>query len=187
MKFLIVGLGNIGAEYVNTRHNLGFQVLDAFAKASNTVFKDKRYGAVAEVKYKARKFILLKPSTFVNLSGNAVRYYLKKEKLDVSRLLIIADDVALPFGSIRIKPKGGAGGHNGLQNIIDVLGGSNYARLRFGIGGDFYSGEQVRYVLGKYSVEELQKLPEKYDKVIDAIKSFGSLGIERTMNLYNNQ
>jgi peptidyl-tRNA hydrolase, PTH1 family len=187
MKYLITGLGNIGQEYENTRHNVGFYVLDAFVEASNTVFMDKRYGFVSEVKYKSRNLILLKPSTYVNRSGNAVRYYLNKEKLDISKLLVIVDDVALPFGTIRIRKKGGAGGHNGLQNIIDILGTDEFARLRFGIGNEFRIGGQVDYVLGKWTKDELKLLPEYTEKMIDAIKSFTTLGLERSMNIYNSK
>jgi PTH1 family peptidyl-tRNA hydrolase len=187
MKFLITGLGNIGSEYENTRHNLGFFALDALAKASNLVFADRRYGAIAEYRYKARNLILLKPSTFVNRSGNAVRFYLRKEKIDVSKMLVIVDDVALPFGTIRIRAKGGAGGHNGLQDIIDVLGTDGFARLRFGIGNDFYPGGQVNYVLGKWERTELEALPERSTKLIEVVNSFATLGLERTMNLFNNQ
>ena len=150
MKYLITGLGNIGDKYKETRHNIGFEILDAFAEASNISFDDKRYGAVSTYKFKGRTFILLKPSTYVNLSGKAVDYWLKKEKIPLDRLLVLVDDVSLQFGSVRIKPKGGAGGHNGLTNINQVLGTQEYARLRFGIGNDYYPGEQVQYVLGKW-------------------------------------
>lgn len=187
MKYLITGLGNIGLEYENTRHNVGFYVLDAFAKASNTVFMDKRYGFVSELKHKSRNLILLKPSTYVNRSGNAVRYYLKKEKLDISKLLVIVDDVALPFGTIRLRKKGGAGGHNGLQNIIDILGTDEFARLRFGIGNEFRIGGQVDYVLGKWNNDELDQLSNYTEKMIDAIKSFTTLGLERSMNIFNTK
>lgn len=187
MKYLITGLGNIGLEYENTRHNVGFYVLDAFAKASNTVFIDKRYGFVSELKHKSRNLILLKPSTYVNRSGNAVRYYLKKEKLDISKLLVIVDDVALPFGTIRLRKKGGAGGHNGLQNIIDILGTDEFARLRFGIGNEFRIGGQVDYVLGKWNNDELDQLSNYTEKMIDAIKSFTTLGLERSMNIFNTK
>lgn len=187
MKYLITGLGNIGLEYENTRHNVGFYVLDAFAKASNTVFMDKRYGFVSELKHKSRNLILLKPSTYVNRSVNAVRYYLKKEKLDISKLLVIVDDVALPFGTIRLRKKGGAGGHNGLQNIIDILGTDEFARLRFGIGNEFRIGGQVDYVLGKWNNDELDQLSNYTEKMIDAIKSFTTLGLERSMNIFNTK
>ncbi|HXK82711.1 MAG TPA: aminoacyl-tRNA hydrolase [Bacteroidales bacterium] len=187
MKYLITGLGNIGKEYENTRHNLGFYVLDALAEASNIVFSDKRYGFVSEFKYKSRNLILLKPSTYVNRSGNAVRYYLRKEKLDIAKLLVIVDDVALPFGTIRLRKKGGAGGHNGLQNIIDVLGTDDFARLRFGIGNEFRIGGQIDYVLGNFSEDEKLELPKYTEKMIEAVKSFTTLGLERSMNIFNTK
>lgn len=185
MKYLIVGLGNIGEEYQDTRHNIGFTILDALSDASNVVFRDKRYGFVGDFKYKARTFILLKPSTFVNLSGKAVNYWLKKEKIPVERLLVIVDDVSLPFGKLRLRPRGGDAGHNGLINIDEVLGHQNYARLRFGIGHEFMPSQQVNYVLGQWSPEEKKLLPKQFELAIDMIKSFGTLGVERTMNLYN--
>lgn len=185
MKYLIVGLGNIGEEYQDTRHNIGFTILDALSDASNVVFRDKRYGFVGDFKYKARTFILLKPSTFVNLSGKAVNYWLKKEKIPVERLLVIVDDVSLPFGKLRLRPRGGDAGHNGLINIHQVLGHQNFARLRFGIGHEFMPSQQVNYVLGQWSPEEKKLLPKQIDLAIDMIKSFGTLGVERTMNLYN--
>ena len=187
MKYLITGLGNIGDKYKDTRHNIGFKILDAFAEASNISFDDKRYGSVATYKYKGRIFILLKPSTYVNLSGKAVSYWLKKEKIPLERLLVLVDDVSLPLGSLRIKPKGGAGGHNGLTNINQILGTQNYARLRFGIGNDYYPGEQVQYVLGKWSSEEKKQLPELIDHSIEMIKAFGTIGTELTMTQYNKK
>ena len=187
MKYLIAGLGNIGEEYKNTRHNIGFQILDALTEASNISFKDRRYGWIAEFKYKARTYILLKPSTFMNLSGRAVNYWLQKEKIPVSKLLVLVDDVALPFGTVRLRAKGGPGGHNGLNNISDVLGRNDYARLRFGIGSDFHPGFQVDFVLSEWSPEEQKQLSEKMDTCIEMIKSFGVLGVERTMNLYNKK
>ena len=186
MKYLIVGLGNIGQEYNNTRHNLGFMVLDSLAKESNISFIDKRYGAIAELKYKSRIFKLLKPSTFVNLSGNAVRYWMQKEKINNEHILIIADDISLPLGTIRIKQKGGDGGHNGLKSIIELIG-NNFARLRFGIGNDFGQGQQVNYVLGKWTDDEIKIIESKYKIIHDAIKSFGTIGVERTMNYFNNK
>ncbi len=187
MKYLIAGLGNIGAEYKNTRHNIGFQILDALAGASNISFNDKRYGFVAEYKYKARKFILLKPTTYMNLSGRAVSYWLQKEKIDISNLLVVVDDLALPFGTLRLRAKGGAGGHNGLENINQVLGRNDYARLRFGIGDDFHKGRQVNYVLSEWSKDEEKELPFKIDTGIDIIKSFGTIGVDRTMNYFNKK
>ena len=187
MKYLIAGLGNIGAEYKNTRHNIGFQILDALAGASNISFTDKRYGFVAEYKYKARTFILLKPTTYVNLSGRAVAYWLQKEDIEISNLLVLVDDLALPFGTIRVRAKGGAGGHNGLENINQVLGRNDYARLRFGIGDNFHKGFQVYYVLGEWGRDEEKELPVKIDTCIEIIQSFGTIGTERTMNFFNKK
>jgi len=187
LKYLIVGLGNIGEQYQETRHNIGFTILDALAKASNVVFMDKRYGFVGEVKYKARNFVLLKPSTYVNLSGKAVNYWMKKEKIPVERLLVIVDDISLPFGTLRLRPRGGDAGHNGLINIQQVLGHHNYSRIRFGIGDEFRPSQQVDYVLGPWSPEEQEILPQRIELTIEIIKSFGTLGVERTMNLFNNK
>ena len=183
-KYLIVGLGNPGDEYAGTRHNTGFMVLDAFAKASNISFEDKRYGFVAETSLKGRKVILLKPSTFMNLSGNAVRYWLNKENIDQSRLLVISDDVALPLGQFRLKAGGSNGGHNGLGHIQQLIG-ENYARLRMGIGNEFPRGMQVDWVLGRYSDEELKDLQPSIDTAVEVIKSFVLAGIDLTMNQYN--
>lgn len=187
MKYLIVGLGNIGSEYHYTRHNIGFRVLDAFAEASNAVFKTERYGDVAEVKVKGRTLVLLKPSTYMNLSGNAVRYWLQKENIQIENLLVIVDDLALPFGSLRLKGKGSDAGHNGLRNIQEVLGTQNYARLRFGIGNDFPQGMQVQYVLANFWKEQEDALPERLNICADIIKSFCLAGIQNTMNQYNNK
>ncbi|HKI89507.1 MAG TPA: aminoacyl-tRNA hydrolase [Draconibacterium sp.] len=187
MKYLIAGLGNIGPEYKNTRHNIGFQILDALAGASNIVFNDRRYGFVGEYKYKARTFVLLKPSTYMNLSGRALNYWMNKEKIPIGNMLVLVDDIALPFGTIRLRAKGSDGGHNGLRNINDVLGRNDYARLRFGIGDDFHPGLQVNYVLSEWSAEELKELPEKIDYCIEIIKSFGTIGTERTMNFFNKR
>ena len=187
MKYLIAGLGNIGPEYKNTRHNIGFQILDALAEASNIIFNDKRYGFVAEYKFKARTFVLLKPTTFMNLSGRAVNYWLQKEKIDIKNMLVLVDDLALPFGTLRVRAKGGAGGHNGLENINQVLGRNDYARLRFGIGDNFHKGHQVNYVLGEWGREEKKELPFKIADSIDIIKSFGTIGVERTMNFHNKR
>ena len=187
MKFLIVGLGNIGAEYADTRHNIGFNILDALASASNISFTTQRYGDVAEYKFKGRTFILLKPSTYMNLSGKAVSYWLQKEKLSADQMLILVDDLALPYGTIRIRAKGSDGGHNGLKNINEVLGHQSYPRLRFGIGDEFNKGQQVDYVLGKWGKDELAKLPERLDTCISIIKSFGTIGLARTMNQFNNK
>ena len=183
-KYLIVGLGNVGYEYEQTRHNTGFMVLDAFAKASNIVFADKRYGFVAETSLKGRKVFLLKPSTFMNLSGNAVRYWLNKENIDQSRLLVVSDDVALPLGQFRLKASGSNGGHNGLGHIQQLIG-QNYARLRMGIGSDYPQGGQIDWVLGRYSEEELQTLQPAIDVAVDIVRSFVLAGIDMTMNQYN--
>jgi len=185
MKYLIVGLGNIGEEYADTRHNAGFMVLDAFAQASNSSFVDKRYGSVCSVKVKGNEFILLKPSTFVNLSGNAVRYWLNKEKLQSGNLLVIVDDIALPLGSIRMRSKGSDGGHNGLAHISSVLATNEYARIRIGIGNGYRRGSQVNYVLGEWSDDEKKILEERIGLAIEMIKSFGLVGAELTMTIFN--
>ena len=187
MKYLIIGLGNIGSEYQNTRHNIGFKILDALASASNISFEDKRYGMVAEYKFKGRTFVLVKPSTFMNRSGMAVNYWMKQSKVPIERMLILVDDIALPLGTIRIRPKGGDGGHNGLANINQVLGNSVYSRLRFGIGNDFYKGQQVNYVLGEWTKKEEIELPALIDHSIDVIKSFGTIGLQLTMTQLNKK
>lgn len=185
MKYLIVGLGNIGDEYAGTRHNVGFMVLDALAKASNSSFSDKRYGFISSFKYKGREFILLKPSTFMNLSGNAVRYWMNKERIEPDKLLVIVDDTALPLGSIRMRPKGSDGGHNGLAHISSVLGTNRYARIRVGIGNGFHKGSKVNYVLGKWSPDEEKFIIERIAIVTEMIKSFGTIGTELTMTAFN--
>lgn len=187
MKYLIVGLGNIGAEYAETRHNIGFKVLDALAEASNAVFTTARYGDVAEVKYKGRTLVLLKPSTYMNLSGKAVRYWMDAEKIAPENLLVISDDIALPFGTLRMRTKGSSGGHNGLKNISELLGREDYARIRFGIGGNFARGQQIDYVLGTWTDEERKLLPERLKVFGDAVLSFAAIGAERTMNLFNKK
>ncbi|MDO5664958.1 MAG: aminoacyl-tRNA hydrolase [Bacteroidia bacterium] len=187
MKYLIVGLGNIGPDYENTRHNIGFMVLDALAKASNIIFQDKRYGFVAEMRLKNKSLVLLKPSTFMNLSGNAIRYWLQKENIEDKNLLVVVDDLALPFGMLRLKSKGSDAGHNGLKHIQDILGTQQYARLRFGIGNEFPRGAQVDYVLDEFSDEEKQALPERLETAVDIIRSFCLAGINITMNQYNNK
>ena len=183
-KYLIVGLGNPGTEYELTRHNTGFMVLDAFAKASNAVFDDRRYGFVAETSLKGRKVFLLKPTTFMNLSGNAVRYWLSKENIDQERLLVVSDDVALPLGAFRLKANGSNGGHNGLGHIQQLIG-QQYARLRMGIGADYRQGGQIDWVLGRFSDEELQLLKPRIELAADVVKSFVLAGIDITMNQYN--
>lgn len=178
-------MGNPGDEYAGTRHNTGFMILDAFAKASNICFEDKRYGFVAETSLKGRKIFLLKPSTFMNLSGNAVRYWLNQEKIDQSRLLVISDDVALPLGDYRLKASGSNGGHNGLGHIIQLIG-TNYARLRIGVGNDYPHGAQVDWVLSRYNEDEMQTLLPTIDTSINIIKSFVLQGINATMNQFNS-
>lgn len=187
MKYLITGLGNPGEQYAHTRHNIGFDILDALAAASNISFQDKRYGYISEFKYKARIFHLLKPTTYVNLSGRAVDFYLKKYKIPIENLLVIADDLALPFGKLRLKPSGGDAGHNGINHIIQILGTAKFARLRFGIGSEFPKGFQVNYVLGKWSDEENAALPGRIELACEMIRSFGTIGIDYTMNQYNNK
>jgi PTH1 family peptidyl-tRNA hydrolase len=187
MKYLIVGLGNIGDEYRNTRHNIGFRILDAFAKASNIAFTTERYGDIAHLRVKNKQLILLKPSTYMNLSGNAVRYWKEKEGIDINNILILVDDLALPFGAIRIKQRGSDAGHNGLKNIASMLGTDAYPRLRFGIGNDFPRGCQIDYVLGDFTLDERQSLPTRIDIAIDAIKTYCLAGISTAMNTYNNK
>ena len=177
MKYLIVGLGNIGDEYHETRHNIGFMVLDALAKASNIVFKDGRYGATASLSIKGRQLILLKPSTYMNLSGNAVRYWMQQEKIPLENVLIVVDDLALPLGSLRLKGKGSDAGHNGLKHIAATLGTQNYARLKFGIGNNFPKGGQIDYVLGHFDEEERKVLPERIETAGEIIKSFCLAGL----------
>ena len=187
MKYLIVGLGNIGSEYAHTRHNIGFDTLDAFAEASNVVFEGKRYGAVATAKVKGHQLILLKPSTYMNISGNAVRYWMQQENIPLEQVLVIVDDLALPFGSLRLKGKGSDAGHNGLKNIQELVGTQNYARLRFGIGNDFHPGGQVDYVLGRFSPEQEAEKGKRIAVACDIIKSFCLAGLNITMNQYNNK
>lgn len=187
MKYLIVGLGNIGDEYRETRHNIGFMVLDALAKASNIVFKDGRYGATTTLSVKGRQLILLKPSTYMNLSGNAVRYWMQQEKIPLENVLVVVDDLALPFGSLRLKGKGSDAGHNGLKHIAATLGTQNYARLRFGIGNDFPKGAQVDYVLGNFDEEDRKQMSERLELAGEIIKSFCLAGLNLTMNQYNNK
>lgn len=184
---MIVGLGNIGQEYENSRHNTGFMILDALAKASNVVFTKKRYGAIASLKLKNEYLFLLKPSTYINLSGNAVYYWLQKENIQLENLLILVDDLALPFGSLRLKSKGSDGGHNGLKHIQYTLGTDHYFRLRFGIGNNFPLGYQINYVLDAFTKEEKKYLPEKIEKAIEIIYSFCLAGATITMNRSNNK
>ena len=187
MKYLIVGLGNIGEEYAGTRHNIGFMMLDAFADALNATWADKRYGFVAKCRVKNAEMVLLKPTTYMNLSGNAVRYWLQQEKIPVENMLVLVDDLNLPFGTIRIRKQGSNGGHNGLGNIQSVLGTENYARVRFGIGNNFSRGTQCNFVLGKWTEEEQKLLPERLKITSEIIPSFCLQGMDRTMNLYNGK
>lgn len=187
MKYLVVGLGNPGEKYENTRHNIGFKVLDALVKASNTSFEIARHGDIAEIGYKGRKLILLKPTTYMNISGKAVNYWMQQEKIPLDRLLVVTDDIALPFGKLRMKGKGSDGGHNGLKDIQAVLNTSKYTRLRFGVGNDFFRGQQADYVLGEWSAEEREALPERIEMCHNFIHGFVTIGLQRTMSAYNNK
>lgn len=186
-KFLIVGLGNIGSTYDETRHNIGFKVLDELASKEEVKFEPQKLGSVTKFRFKGRTFILLKPSTFMNLSGKSVKYWLTKEKILPENLMVICDDLNLPFGSIRLKAKGSDGGHNGLKDIIAVLQTSKYARFRFGVGSEFSKGRQSDYVLGKWNEEEQKLLPERIEKSIELIKSYGTAGLNNTMNTFNGK
>ena len=187
MNYLIVGLGNIGVEYVNTRHNMGFMVLDAWAQASNISFESGRYGSTATVSFKGRKFTLLKPSTYMNLSGKAVRYWMNELKIPVENILVISDDLNIPFGTLRLRKNGSAGGHNGLTNINELIGTQEYARIRVGIGNDFGRGQQVDYVLGELSKEEAEMMPEVSKRVIDGVKAWALMGADKAMNVVNTR
>lgn len=186
MKYLVVGLGNIGPKYDGTRHNIGFDVLDEWAKQKEATFKTDKLGDVCEIKHKGRTIHLLKPSTFMNLSGKAVRYWMDKHKVQKENLMVVVDDLALPLGSIRMRKKGSDAGHNGLKNINELCGGNNYPRLRFGIGNDFHKGQQVDFVLGKWKSEEESQLKEIIDKSIKAMEAFTTIGIDRAMNQFNS-
>ena len=187
MNYLIVGLGNIGVEYANTRHNMGFMVLDAWAQASNIVFESGRYGSIATISFKGRKFTLLKPSTYMNLSGKAVRYWMNELKIPVENLLVLSDDLNIPFGTLRLRKNGSAGGHNGLTNINELIGTQDYARIRLGIGNDFGRGQQVGYVLGELSQEEKEQMPDICKRAIDGIKAWATIGADRAMNVVNTK
>ena len=186
-KFLIVGLGNIGAEYVNTRHNIGFKIVDFLAKKEGISFETVKLGALAQYRFKGRTFLLLKPNTYMNLSGKAVQYWMEKEKIPLENIFVITDDLNLSFGSIRIRPKGSDGGHNGLKNINLVLNTQNYARFRFGISDEFKKGKQVDYVLGDWDDTEKIALPERLEMASEIIKSFGTAGLENTMTSFNGK
>ena len=187
MNYLVVGLGNIGAEYANTRHNMGFMVLDAWAQASNISFESGRYGSTATISFKGRKFFLLKPSTYMNLSGKAVRYWMNELKIPVENIIIISDDLNIPFGTLRLRKNGSAGGHNGLTNITELIGTQEYARIRVGIGNDFGKGQQVGYVLGELSKEEKEEMEGISKRVIDGVKAWATIGVDRAMNTVNTK
>lgn len=184
-SYLVVGLGNIGPEYSKTRHNMGFMVLDAWCQASNTAFNTMRYGDVTEIHLKGRTVYLLKPSTYMNLSGNAVRYYLQKLPIPTDRLLVICDDINLPFGKLRMRKNGSDGGHNGLKNIAECLETENYARIRMGVGHEFSTGAQADYVLGNLSEEEMKEMDNLSEKVIQGVKDWIFVGADRAMNVLN--
>ncbi len=185
MKYLIVGLGNIGPEYELTRHNIGFLALDRLADIQKVEFELSRHAFTTEFRYKGKRFHLIKPTTYMNLSGKAINFWLQELKIPIKNMMIVVDDIALPFGKIRIREKGSSAGHNGLENVEKVIGTNAYQRIRIGIGDDFYKGKQVDYVLSRFKKEEIEELPFVLDKTCDAILSFGTLGIERTMNFFN--
>ena len=187
MKYLIAGLGNIGVEYSGTRHNIGFMVLDALAGESNAFFESARLADRCSLKHRGRTYVLIKPTTYVNLSGRSVHYWLKKEKVPLERFLVVLDDIALPYGTLRLRSHGGSGGHNGLENITQILGNQNYARLRFGIGDEFHRGQQVNHVLGNWTDDEKSTLDDRMKAAGEIILSFGTVGLDQTMNTYNNK
>ena len=186
-KFLIVGLGNIGDEYAETRHNIGFKIVDKLVADSSVKFESSRYADVAEMKHKGKQLILIKPSTYMNLSGKAVNYWLQSEKIEIGNMLVLVDELALPFGKIRIGPKGSDGGHNGLKSIQETLNTNEYPRLRFGISNEFNKGSQVNYVLGKWNEEELKTLNDRIKVAADAVKAFSFIGLQRCMNEFNTK
>lgn len=185
MKYLIVGLGNPGAEYADTRHNVGFRVAETLAASAEVSFSNENLGSIAEFRHKSRIFVLLKPNTYMNLSGKAVRYWLQKKSIPQENLLVITDDLNLTFGKMRMRPSGSDGGHNGLKSIAEILGNNNYARLRIGIGAEFSKGRQVDYVLGEWNADENEKLPEILKKGAEAVKAFGTVGINMAMTQFN--
>ena len=187
MNYLVAGLGNIGAEYALTRHNMGFMILDAWAQASNVVFSSRRYGALAEMPFKGHHIILLKPSTYMNLSGNAVRFWMNKEKIPLENLIVISDDINLPFGTVRMRLRGSSGGHNGLENIEFCLDTQDYARIRVGIGNEFRQGGLIDHVLGPLSPEQLRDIPAISERIAAGIKDFVTIGPERAMNSLNTR
>lgn len=187
MKYIICGLGNIGAEYIDTRHNIGFMAVEALAKAHGATFATGRYGDVCEMRIKNQQLVLLKPSTYMNLSGNALRYWMQEEKVEANHVLVICDDINLPFGQLRLRGSGSAGGHNGLKDVERVIGSGKYARLRFGVGGDFPRGAQIDWVLGKFPDEEMVLLPDRLEVTTHLIESFCLAGLERTMSQFNGK
>lgn len=186
MKYLIVGLGNIGTDYHHTRHNIGFDVADAFAAKHGALFRSDRLADVAEIKWKGRILVVIKPTTYMNLSGKAVKYWMDKEKIPAENMLVIVDELALPLEVIRLRPGGSDAGHNGLKSIQETIGTNQYPRLRFGIGNDFPKGRQVDYVLGRWTAKEEPVVQQKIDKCTEVIESFASIGLQRSMNNYNN-
>lgn len=186
-KFLIVGLGNIGEEYAETRHNIGFKIVDYLAREAGITFKSARYADVAELKHKGKQLILIKPNTYMNLSGKAVNYWMQAENILIENVFVLVDELALPFGKIRIGPKGSDGGHNGLKSIQELLNTNQYPRLRFGIHNDFNKGAQINYVLGKWNEQELQTLNERISIAAEAVKAFAFIGLQRCMNVYNTK
>ena len=186
-KFLIIGLGNVGDSYRGTRHNIGFKILDALASASNVSFEPNRYADTSKLKIKGRTLVLVKPTTFMNLSGKAVNYYLQSEKIETKNLLVVTDDLALPFGTFRLRTKGSDGGHNGLKHIIQTLNSTTFSRIRFGVGNAFSKGKQVDYVLGKWSEEEESALQERVGTAVEMVKSFVMVGAAQTMTIFNGK
>ena len=187
MKYLIIGLGNPGAEYENSRHNIGFKVLDALISAPNTSFKTDRHANVTELKFKGRKLVLIKPNTFMNLSGKAVNYWMQQSKIEATNILVVTDDISLPFGVLRMRKKGSDGGHNGLKDINSVIGNNNYARLRFGVGNDFPRGKQVDFVLSNFTDVDNKSIEERIDLAIMMIQGFVTIGIDQTMSEFNGK
>lgn len=187
MKYLIVGLGNIGAEYAQTRHNVGFLIADELTKDSNVSFDKENHAYVLKCSYKGRQLVVIKPNTYMNLSGKAVQYWMQKEKIPIQRVLVIVDDIALPFGTLRLRAKGSHGGHNGLSHIQEILGHANYSRLRFGIGNNFSRGKQIDYVLGTWSKEELEQLPLRVGQAVEIIQSFVFIGLQATLTHLSKQ
>ncbi|MCC2547997.1 aminoacyl-tRNA hydrolase [Hymenobacter sp. BT175] len=185
MKFLVLGLGNIGPEYADTRHNIGFMVADYLAAKHDARFETGRHAFVTEIKHKGKTFVLVKPTTYMNLSGKAAAHYLSSLKLEKEQMVVVTDDLALPYGKLRLKGKGSAGGHNGLKHIQETLGSDEYARLRFGVDANFPKGRQVDYVLNPFSADEQIDLPLRIEKAADAVLAFGTLGLERAMNVVN--